>query len=123
MALEHAALGIELVAVPSSDWRGIDPVHTQMARIRAIEGGFSVVRSTRWAASAAFDAYGRVRSWMPVTEANDRVMIASVPVGRIGTLYARIGDTAVAFAGAWLALGFALVLRGWLHPPDQGAGT
>jgi predicted amidohydrolase len=50
-------------------------------------------------------------------------LIASVPVGRIGTRYAKIGDTAVAFTGAWLALAFALALRGWLRSPDQGART
>ncbi|MFT7521021.1 MAG: apolipoprotein N-acyltransferase, partial [Kiritimatiellia bacterium] len=69
MSLAHAALGAELVAVPSSDWAGIDPVHTKMARVRAIEGGFSMLRATRWAASAGYDSMGRVRGWMRVDEA------------------------------------------------------
>jgi apolipoprotein N-acyltransferase len=69
----HARQGAELVVLPSSDWRGIDPAHTLMTRVRAIEGGFSLVRSARWAASGAFDARGRVRGWMPATEHNERV--------------------------------------------------
>ena len=53
MARSHSVLGAELVVVPSSDWAGIDPYHTQMARVRAIEGGFTVFRPVRWASSAA----------------------------------------------------------------------
>ena len=44
LARQHARGGAGLVVVPSSDWRGIDPQHTFMARVRAIEGGFSLVR-------------------------------------------------------------------------------
>jgi len=111
MGLEHAERGAELVVVPSSDWRGIDPVHTQMARVRAIEGGFSLVRSTRWGASAGFDAYGRVRGWMQTTEANDRVMVTDVPIGRIHTVYSAIGDTPVAAAGGFLLVAAGLAVR------------
>lgn len=112
LAREHSRLGADLVFVPSSDWRGIDPVHTLMARVRAVENGFSVLRSTRWAPSAAFDGYGRIRGWMPVTEHNDRVMVASVPVGRVRTLYSAVGDTpVVAASAAWLALALTHALR------------
>jgi len=111
MGLDAAAHGAELVVVPSSDWRGIDPVHTMMARTRAVEGGFAMLRSTRWGASAGFDAYGRVRGWMRPTEANDRVMVTTLPVGRVPTAYAAIGDWPVAGAGGFLVVGFALALR------------
>ncbi|HEX22722.1 MAG TPA: nitrilase [Chromatiales bacterium] len=92
LGLRHARLGAGLVVVPSSDWQGIDPYHTQMASIRGIEGGFSVLRPVRWATSGAFDAYGRSRASLSHFEANDRIMLASVPVERIPTLYARTGD-------------------------------
>jgi apolipoprotein N-acyltransferase len=94
MSLGHAAAGAGLVVVPASDWRGIDPYHTQMARIRAIEGGFSVVRPVRWATSGAFDAYGRQRAAMSHFEDNDRVLLATVPTTPAPTLYASIGDSA-----------------------------
>ena len=68
----------------SSDWRGIHPVHTLMARVRAIEGGFSLVRSTRWAASGMFDRLGTVRAWMPPGE--DGVLVAEVPIARAETI-------------------------------------
>lgn len=102
MALEHARLGAGLVVVPSSDWKGIDPYHTHMARIRAIEGGFSLLRPVRWATSGAFDAYGRTRATLPAFESNDRILRATLPVEPVATLYSRIGDTPV--------LAYALIL-------------
>lgn len=92
LAREHARLGVGLVAVPASDWRGIEPYHTQMTRIRAIEGGFSVIRSTRWAASAAYDAFGRTRASLSSFEDHDDVMLATVPVAPVDTIYERTGD-------------------------------
>ncbi len=92
LGLRHARLGAGLVVVPSSDWQGIDPYHTQMASIRGIEGGFSVLRPVRWATSGAFDAYGRSRAALSHFEANDRIMLATLPVERVPTLYARTGD-------------------------------
>lgn len=111
LARQHAQLDADLVVVPASDWRGIDPVHTLMARVRAIEGGFSVLRATRWATSAAFDPHGQIRGWMSVTEDNDRIMIASVPIGRIRTVYAAIGDAPVALAGLGVLVALGLALR------------
>lgn len=111
MARGHAAVGAELVAVPSSDWAGIDPVHTKMARTRAIEGGYSMLRATRWAASAGFDAMGRVRGWMRVDEANDRVLVTELPTERVPTVYATIGDAPVSLAGLYLVGLAGLALR------------
>ncbi|MBK9034377.1 MAG: hypothetical protein IPL61_24445 [Myxococcales bacterium] len=102
-ARAHGRLGAGLVVVPSSDWRGIDPYHTQIARIGAISGGFSLVRSVRWATSAAYDAYGRTRATMAADEGDDHVMLATVPVTPVPTIYARVGDAPV------VALGLALL--------------
>lgn len=102
LAREHARLGAELVVVPASDWRGIDPVHTLMARVRAIEGGFSVLRAVRWSTSAGFDAYGRVRGWLPGQEA-EQVLVTALPLERVGTGYARWGDWPALASLAYLA--------------------
>jgi apolipoprotein N-acyltransferase len=106
MAREHARRGADLVVVPSSDWRGIDPVHTFMARTRAVEGGFALLRSVRWAPSGVFDARGRIRGWMPATDDNDGVMVAQVPVGRTPTIAATVGDVPVG-AAAIILLGLS----------------
>jgi apolipoprotein N-acyltransferase len=60
---ERAAAGADLVVVPASDWRGIDPVHAQMAAVRAIESGHSMLRATRFGLSLAVDPHGRPRAW------------------------------------------------------------
>ncbi len=104
MAREHAALDVDLVVVPSNDWRGIDPFHTQMALVRGIEGGFSVARSVRFATSMVGDALGRVRgsaSWFE----GERVMVARVPARRVETLYSRVGDVLPVAAGLLWLLG------------------
>lgn len=90
-ALAH--LHVDIVAAPSSDWRGIDPYHTQMARVSAIMGGFAIVRPVRAATSAAFDAYGRTRASMSGYESNDRIMLATLPSTAVATHYAALGDT------------------------------
>ncbi len=111
MAVAHGRLGAGLVVVPSSDWRGIDPFHTQLARIGAISGGFSLVRPVRWATSAAFDAYGRTRATMAPFEGDDRVMLATVPVTPVATVYRRIGDAPLVTLAALTLLG--VVVLAW----------
>ncbi len=116
LGLRHARLGAGLVVVPSSDWRGIDPYHTQMASIRGIEGGFSVLRPVRWATSGAFDAYGRSRASLSHFEANDRILLATLPVERVPTLYVRTGDWLPVLALLFVLLAVARVWHGALRP-------
>lgn len=122
----HATGGADVVFVPSSDWRGIDPVHTRMASVRGIEGGFSVVRSVRAAASGAFDAHGVARGLARDSE-GQHVLVADVPVSRIPTLYSRWGDVLPLGALGILLIGTGTALTGWLRlrrrPTRAGAGS
>jgi apolipoprotein N-acyltransferase len=101
LALRQARAGIDIVALPSSDWRGIDPIHTQMAAVRAIEGGHSIVRSTRWGLSAGIDPYGRIRGWLSHFDDDERILLVNVPRHGIWTFYGVAGDW---FPGACLLL-------------------
>ena len=92
LARVHARSGAGLVAVPSSDWRGIDPIHTEMAAMRAIEGGFSVVRSTRFGLSAGIDARGRLLAQQSTNTSAEPYVLATVPTERIATFYSRLGN-------------------------------
>jgi apolipoprotein N-acyltransferase len=116
MGRAHARLGVGIVALPSSDWRGIDPVHTQMAALRAIEGGFSIVRSTRFGLSAAIDGRGRIRAWRSSFDAADRVLLAELPSTPAATAYALVGDVlpwvSLALVGAMAALRLIEFRRG-----------
>jgi apolipoprotein N-acyltransferase len=125
LALAHARLGVALVALPSSDWAGIDPMHTQMAAVRAIEGGFSLLRSTRMGLSAGIDAHGRLRGWLSSNESDDRVLVVTLPAQRVPTLYSTLGDWAVLpFAGVLVTALLSLRRGRWLqgrHVAKQSA--
>ncbi len=104
LGLENARLNPGLVVLPSSDWKGIDPVHAQMASVRAIEGGYSLLRPTRFGLSVAYDAKGRVRGWQSANEEGPGIMIANVPTKPIPTLYKTAGDWLVYLAIMFLLL-------------------
>lgn len=93
LANGYGELQADIVAVPSSDWKGIDPLHTQMAAFRAIEQGHSVLRSTRFGLSAGINPYGELVDTMSSFDDNNKIMITELPVKGKGTFYARIGDT------------------------------
>ncbi|WP_168210309.1 nitrilase-related carbon-nitrogen hydrolase [Persicimonas caeni] len=110
IGLQHARLGVDLAVVPSSDWEGIDPYHTEMAAVRGIEGGFAVARSVRHATSAVFDAHGVARG-----RARDRegvhVMVTAVPVEGQRTLYSMTGDLLPLLAGLVVLSGGVIAFR------------
>ncbi|TSA38773.1 MAG: hypothetical protein D4R64_01955 [Porphyromonadaceae bacterium] len=95
LAKGFGKLNADIVAVPSSDWRGIDPLHTRMAAFRAVEQGHSVLRSTRFGLSAAITPYGEMISQMSSYDNNDKIMIAHLPVKGVTTVYSFIGDSFV----------------------------
>jgi apolipoprotein N-acyltransferase len=97
-------LNADIVAVPSSDWRGIDPLHSRMAAFRAIEQGHSIIRSTRFGLSAAITPYGEIISQMSSFDKNDRIMMAYLPAKGVKTFYADIGDAFI-----YLCMGFIIV--------------
>jgi apolipoprotein N-acyltransferase len=103
MGIERSRLGAGLVAVPASDWRGIDPVHAQMAAVRAIESGHSMLRSTRFGLSLAVDAYGRPRAWHSAFERGSGVMLAELPRARVPTLYSWWGEAPLVAVSVLLA--------------------
>lgn len=102
--------GVDLVALPSSDWRGIDPIHTEMAAVRAIESGYSIVRATRFGLSAGIDPEGRMRGVMSHFDRADAgpdgggVLLVALPRSGVTTPYAVLGDWFVGLLAAGLAL-------------------
>jgi apolipoprotein N-acyltransferase len=92
-------LKTDLMLVPSNDWRAIDPWHTEMARFRAIEQGFNMVRQTSLGLSVATDYQGRVLNRMDHYTTADHVMVSEVPTRGVNTIYSIIGDLF-----AWLCI-------------------
>ncbi len=93
LARGNAKLGADIAALPSSDWRGIDPIHTGMAALRAIESGHTIVRSTRFGLAAVIDPYGRVLGKLSHFDRSDKILLAHAPVRGVLTLYSVIGDS------------------------------
>ncbi len=102
LARANYSAGADIVALPSSDWRGIDPLHTEMAAFRAIEQGHSIIRSTRFGLSAAINPYGEMTARMSSFDKNNKILIASLPSKGITTIYSIIGDLFVYFCIAFI---------------------
>jgi apolipoprotein N-acyltransferase len=95
LAKGYGQLRADLMVVPSSDWRGIDPLHTKMAAFRAVEQGHSILRSTRFGLSAGITPYGELLSKLSSFDTNDKIMVVDLPKKGMVTLYRMIGDSFV----------------------------
>jgi apolipoprotein N-acyltransferase len=82
----------DILLVPSNDWREIDPWHSHMARFRAIEQGFNMVRQASNGLSLASDYQRRVLAAMDHFVTDQRSLVAYVPGKGVRTVYSRIGD-------------------------------
>lgn len=94
----------DLLVVPSSDWRDIDPVHTRMALLRGVENGCSVVRQTNKGLSAAADQQGRILAATDFFRTTPCVMVAQVPARGVRTPYARFPDLLPLICGVVVAV-------------------
>lgn len=83
-------------------------LHHRMAVFRAIENGVSMVRASRFGLSSAVDPYGHILGMMDDATAEQRAMVAQVPVSGVRTTYARIGDLF-----AWLCAAGLLAIVAW----------
>lgn len=98
----------DLLLVPAEDWPDIAGYHARMAVARALEGGMSLVRASRYGLALAADPYGRVLAQAPFSgPGHEPLFFAQVPVQRVATPYTAAGD-----AFAWLMLGTTVVLVG-----------
>lgn len=104
----HTALNIGLAVVPSSDWLGIHGYHTQMALMRSIEGGYSLLRSTRLGLSAGYDPYGTPLAQQSFFDKTNKIMLVALPTRPVFTLYSVVGDIVVWFS--FVALCVAMLM-------------
>lgn len=87
--------GSDIVALPSSDWLGITPIHTQMAAIRAIENGYSIIRSTRFGLSAGITPMGQMTSFSSAYHKGNPITYVQLHKNSVKTVYSLIGDILV----------------------------
>ncbi|MBY8879951.1 nitrilase-related carbon-nitrogen hydrolase [Actinacidiphila acidipaludis] len=89
----------DIMLVPSHDWKAYGGAHTMKASLRAIEGGYAVVRQDADGVSTAYDDKGRVLASTDSFTTDRQTMVAYVPTRGTTTVYDRIGDLF-----AWLCL-------------------
>lgn len=103
---------VDILMVPSSDIGPTEAaVHDDMAVVRAIENGVSILRPTRLGTSLAIDPMGRILGSADYFVGDDQTMLATVPTQGVRTAYAVLGDivgwmsvAAVAVGGGTLGL-------------------
>ena len=104
--LQSGRNGTDILLSPSLDFQDIDPLHAQMAMVRAIENGVAVVRVADNGLSAVYDPYGRTLATMDHFTGGERVIVAQVPTQGVNTVYPLIGDLF-----GWLAvIGFVVII-------------
>jgi apolipoprotein N-acyltransferase len=110
--LKQAGRGdADIMLVPSNDWRDIDPWHSHMARFRAVEQGFNMVRHVSHGLSLATDYQGRTLASMDHYVTDNRAMVAYVPTRGVRTIYSRIGDVFAWICAAGLVATIGLSTR------------
>ncbi len=92
------AKGADILLAPSNDWKEIDQLHTNMAKFRALEQGFNLVRQASLGHSIGTDYTGKVISEMNHFTDNDKVLITQLPTKGTTTIYSIIGDSFIVFS-------------------------
>ncbi|WP_332770812.1 nitrilase-related carbon-nitrogen hydrolase [Phenylobacterium sp.] len=96
----------DVMLVPGWDWKEEAYVHTmKIARLRAIENGYSMLRVDYLGVTGAFDAYGRVLGQQNTLDGKRNVMYVDLPTQGVRTLYNLTGDLF-----AWICLAATVAL-------------
>jgi apolipoprotein N-acyltransferase len=111
---------VDIMLVPSNDWRGFGRVHTEKATVRAIENGYSVVRPDTNGLSRAIDYQGRALASADFFATHRQVVVADLPIGGARTVYAAVGDLIARASAPALALVTLLVLERPRRRPAPG---
>ncbi len=101
--------GVDIMIVPGDEpARGAADMHTEYSMLRAVENGFSMLRTTLEGLTMGVDYQGRVLSQMSFYHTlRDRTVIMELPVHGARTVYARLGDWF-----AWACLVLLVILSG-----------
>lgn len=106
---ESARAGARLVLAPAWDFTVDGWQHSQMATVRAAEGGFALVRPARDGLNIVADHRGRVVASTSTVSKPEQVVVTDVRVGGRTTPYSLLGDWVVVVGVGVLA---GITLRG-----------
>jgi len=106
----YGAAGVGLLMAPASDFRMDGFWHGHIAVMRAVEDGFSLVRTARKGLLTVADNRGRIVAETPSNAAPFSTLLATVPAGHDRTLFLLLGDW---FGWGAIALLLFVVGRLW----------
>lgn len=109
----YAARDAQLLLVPAWDFSVDGWLHSRMAIMRGVEGGFAIARAARSGRLTLSDDRGRVVAEAS-SEQHDAELVGELPLRETHTLYARWGDWF-----AWLNLAALIVLLGLALRPAR----
>ena len=106
---EYSWRGAKLMLVPAWDFGNDGWMHSRMAIMRGVEGGYTIARAAREGALTISDEYGRIlaeamSSGEPYGEVVAVAPLSSGPE----TVYSRLGN-----AFGWIALAFGVAVSLW----------
>ncbi len=107
----YARAGTGLLLVPAWDFGKDGWLHSRMALMRSVEGGFALARTASNGLLTVSDARGRLLAERESAESAEVMLTAEVPVAPGGTFFSKAGDWF-----AWLCLGGVLVILLSLRP-------
>ena len=84
--------GVDILITPYHDVHPFESEDAVVATYRAIENGFSLVRPTGAGLSTIVDYQGRILASQNYFTNNNGIMMTSVPMRGVMTVYSRIGD-------------------------------
>jgi apolipoprotein N-acyltransferase len=105
LARAYAGNGADLLLVPAWDFDVDGWLHSRMAMLRGIEGGFAIARAARHGRLTVTDARGRVVAEASSAGPAFSTLVAGVRIAHEPTLYTRFGDWF-----AWLCVAMVVVL-------------
>jgi apolipoprotein N-acyltransferase len=86
----HAGIGV--LFVPAWDFERDGRLHSRMAVLRGVEGGFAVIRSAQNGLLTVSDNHGRILAETASSQIPDALLIADIAPGWGRTIYSRFGD-------------------------------
>jgi apolipoprotein N-acyltransferase len=90
--LRYAQAGVGIMFVPAWDFVADGRIHSRMAVMRGIEGGYAIARTAQEGLVTASDHLGRILAEGPTSGTPEVLVTAEVPLGPGRTLYGRTGD-------------------------------
>jgi len=87
----YAQASTGILFVPAWDFVRDARLHSRMAVLRGVEGGFSVVRAAQRGLLTVSDSHGRILAEETSSQIPDTLLIADVAPGRGHTFYSRFG--------------------------------